>query len=104
MILLTRMEKKMTTRKEYIDNLSQKLKSWDSEISKLELRLKESSDEAKENLRKRIIELKIKRENLENRIEVLKNSSEDAWKEIKKGMEKIEDEIKETIENVKSKF
>lgn len=104
MILLTIMEEKMTTRKEYIDNLSLKLKSWDAEISKLELRLKESSDEAKENLNKRIAELRIKKENLQNRIEVLKSSSEEAWKEIKNGMEKIESEIQETIENVKSKF
>jgi predicted nucleic acid-binding Zn-ribbon protein len=98
------MEKKMTTRKEYIDDLSVKLKSWDTEISKLELRLKESSNEAKENLSKRIAELEVKKENLQNRIEVLKSSSEDAWSEIKSGMEKIESEIQETLENVKSKF
>ncbi len=94
----------MINRKVYIEKLSQKLKSWDNEISKLELKAKESSAKAKVNINERLEELRLMRSNIEKRIDGLKSSSDNAWSEIKEGVEKIEDEIKETINNVKNNF
>ena len=94
----------MIDRKDYIEKLSQKLKSWDEEITKLELKAKESSAKAKVNINERLEELRLMRSNIENRINGLKNSSDNAWSEIRKGVEKIENEIIETINNVKNNF
>ena len=94
----------MVDRKEYIDTMSEKLKDWDDDLIVLEKKAKESSDEAKLSLQRHLNELKNKKYNLVNKLDELKKTTNDTWVNIKTGLDKIELDIKETLNNVKNQL
>lgn len=96
----------MDNRKEYIEQVAEKMKKWDDDIVALENEANNASDEIKKETKDKLQDLRIRKAELEGKLDKLKSSGEDAWeilnKEFKQSFENIKnafEEAKETIKN-----
>ncbi|MBU2492620.1 MAG: hypothetical protein KJ571_08355 [Bacteroidetes bacterium] len=94
----------MDDRKIYIDKLASQLKTWDDDIKKFETKAKNSASNVRSQIESKISEMRIKKTKFEKQFNELKNSGVDAWKEIKNGIEKAENNMKDSVINAKEKF
>ncbi len=96
----------MNNRKEYINEVAEKMKKWDDDITALEDRANNASENIKTEVKRKLQDLRIKKAELEGKFEKLKSSGDDAWdilnKEFKDSFEKIKNafgEAKEVLKN-----
>jgi hypothetical protein len=94
----------MTDRKLYIDKFADKLKQFDDEIAKLENKAGSSLDVVKEKIDDNIKAIQGMRKNAGEKFSELKQSSSDAWSELRKGLEQVEKDLQTSIVNAKKKF
>jgi uncharacterized coiled-coil DUF342 family protein len=94
----------MNTKEAYIDKLEAQLKEWSAKIDGLEAKADRAGADARIKLSKEIDKLKKNRTEAKNKINELKEASEDAWEELKEGAENIWKEYKSTLDNVLSIF
>ena len=94
----------MENRQEYIDKLTTQLKTWDEDIKKFEVKAKNAASDIKSQIENKIYEMRIKKTHFEKQLNELTDSSDDAWFEIKSGIEKAESNMKKSIQNAKETF
>ncbi|HVL00868.1 MAG TPA: hypothetical protein VM553_13695 [Dongiaceae bacterium] len=94
----------MSKRNEYLEKLKAQLEEWEYDINRLEARLDDAQDEAKVKLDKTIKELKVKQQDLQVRLKQLEGAAEDAWTDIKDGLEIAWDSVKMGFLAAKSEF
>jgi beta-phosphoglucomutase-like phosphatase (HAD superfamily) len=73
--------KMMKDRKQYIDKISAQFKDWDDEIKKLKTKAETVKAESKEKYKELLNDYSVKKEAAQKKLQELKNSSEDSWKE-----------------------
>jgi DNA repair ATPase RecN len=78
----------MSDREVYIEKMAAKLKEWDAKIEKLEIKAKASTTDVKKEYNREIEDLKRQREKVQAKIHKLRESGDDAWDELKAGLEK----------------
>lgn len=86
----------MTDRKEYIDKLAGQLKEWDNEIESIETKAKTKALITKDYFDEQLSEMKAKREIFAEKLSRMKESGDNAWVELKNGIEKAGNELKES--------
>jgi len=94
----------MENRKEYIDKMAARLKEWDAEIEKLELKAETAKADVKASYNKKINELRLKKEEAHQKLEKIQDAGEDAWEELKDGAEKSWKIFEDSIKNAWGKF
>ncbi|MDZ7807479.1 MAG: hypothetical protein U5K71_10230 [Gracilimonas sp.] len=94
----------MSKREEYIDKLTAKLKEWDIKLEKLESKAKKSKVEVEADVKKQIGDLRIKKTEASNRLESLKEASDDAWKDLREGIEASLHALSAAFDKAKSRF
>jgi len=73
--------------REYIDKLAARLKELDAEINKLEKMADKAVEEVKAEYRQQIKDLFLKKEELQNKVSKIKESTGNAWEDMKAGTE-----------------
>lgn len=91
-------------REEYIDRMAAKLKEWNAEIEKLEVKAQETSSDAKKEINKEIQELRTKKQVADYKLEDIKKAGEESWKELQEESENALEDIKSSLENAKNRF
>lgn len=94
----------MKERKEYIDKMAEQLKAWDTEIAKYQEKANHMGDDVRSQYQERIARLKERRENVQIRLNELRQSGDEAWQVLKNGFEKSWSELKEAFDNARSKL
>ena len=94
----------MTTRHEYIEKLKNKLDEWDAEIDEFEANALKTKADLKYELEDQIASLKIKRDIARAQLLELMDSGEDAWEDIKEGVDEAWTNLKLAIEKARSHF
>ncbi|MGA7838088.1 MAG: hypothetical protein WB996_08985 [Ignavibacteriaceae bacterium] len=94
----------MEDRKEYIDNFANQLKKWDSDISVMQEKVKNYTSNAKIDLQKQLNNLESQRNILKIKLDKIKDSNIETWKELKEGTEKSWVDFKERISNISEKI
>ncbi len=94
----------MTTRHEYIEKLKNKLDEWDADIDELEATALKTKADLKYELEDQIVSLKIKRDIARAKLLELMDSGEDAWQEIREGVDEAWTSLKLAIEKARSHF
>jgi|WetSurMetagenome_2_1015567.scaffolds.fasta_scaffold388692_2 hypothetical protein len=88
----------MENRKEYIDKITVRLKEWDKEVEKLEAKAETAKADVKASYNQQINELRLKKEEAQQKLKKIQDAGEDAWEELKDGAEKswliFEDSLK----------
>lgn len=88
----------------YIQQLEAKLKEWNAKIEKHKAQMEQASIETKAHYRLTIKNLEEKVAEGQEKLSELKESNSNAWKEIKKGVDRAVDDIKHAFEKAKTKF
>lgn len=94
----------MSTRDEYVRKMQAKLEEWNADIDKLAAKTSEVSAEVRSEYREQIAALKEKQAAALQKIEEVQKSGENAWKDLKSGIELAWSAIGEAIDSVKSRF
>lgn len=91
-------------RDEFVQNLKDKMDEWNEEINRLEIKIEQTEGEAREEYEKQLEKLQEKRAELKRKKEELLQASEDAWHELKDGVENAWSGLEQAILAAKSKF
>jgi len=94
----------MTTRHEYIEKLKNKLDEWDADIDELEASALKTKADLKYELEDQVASLKIKRDIARAKLLELMDSGEDAWQDIREGVDEAWTSLKLAIEKARSHF
>jgi uncharacterized coiled-coil DUF342 family protein len=94
----------MSRREEYIDQLTNQLKKWDTEIDKLEEKAGEMSAEAKVKYQEQLASWREQRDAAAVKMQELSKSSEAAWQEMSAGMSQAWDAMKVAFDKATQVF
>lgn len=94
----------MEDRKTYIGKMAAKLKEWDEEIQKFEAKANVARTDMKAKYRRQIDELHRKKEEARQKLNQIQGASEDAWEELKEGVEQSWKTLGDSIKNAFGKF
>lgn len=81
-------------KEEYFAKMHAQLEVWQQKLDHLESSLQDAKQSVKEQYAKDIEELKVKMDTAENKLDAAKESSSDAWDELKSGVQGSFDELK----------
>lgn len=94
----------MSKRHEYLDKLKAQLEEWEYDIDRLEARLEDAQGEAKVKMDKAITDLKAKQKDVQGKLKVIEEAAEDAWQDVRDGLELAWDSLKLGFLAAKSEF
>ncbi|WP_045226779.1 hypothetical protein [Methyloterricola oryzae] len=94
----------MATRDEYIEKLEFQFKSWAKSIEELKNKADKATAETKSECSELIETLRSQHAAAQTKLQVLKQSGEEAWDELKPGMENAWNELRSSVEKAQSKF
>jgi len=88
----------------YVKKAQAQLDEWDADIKKLKARADKASANAKLDYKKQIDVLKRKQAKAGDKLSELKSASDDAWEDIKKGVESATDSLGSALKSATAKF
>lgn len=91
-------------RKELIDKLTAQLEQLDAKIDDLESKAEKAEADTQQEFDKQIRDLRDKMATAQNRLKEIKQSGDEAWKELREGIEKVMDEVDSAIQRARSGF
>lgn len=94
----------MSNKEAYKEKIRAQLDEWKAEADKLRARIKKKQADGKIDSSKYLDELKVKQQEARAKLKQLEDSGEDAWEDIKSGLEKATAELKESYQKVRAKF
>jgi uncharacterized coiled-coil DUF342 family protein len=94
----------MEDKKSYLQKLAAQLQDWDTEIDELKVKAHLAKADAKDEFAKQIEDLRSKRQAMQSKLQQLQDSGDEAWDDIKTGLEKSWTELRGSFRNAMSKF
>ena len=94
----------MADKDAYIDKLTAQLDEWKGKIIQLNAQADKAEAEAKMEYDKQIDQAELKVREFESKLDMLKSANEDAWEEIKRGVEAAKNDISKAISDATSKL
>lgn len=94
----------MSSRDEYVRKMQAKLEEWNADIDKLTAKANEVSADIRSEYGEQIEALKAKQAAARQKIEEVQKSGENAWQDLKSGVELAWGAIEEAIDSAKSRF
>lgn len=94
----------MEERKVYIDKMKAQLKMFEADIQKLEARTEKVRLDLQSGYKKQIMELRERVDTMQKKVKDLSSSTDDAWAEMKKGLEKSWKELNKGFSKARSKY
>ena len=76
-----------TKRDAYVEKLNGHLVAWNGEIDEFQAKADKAKADVQAEFRKQVEEMKAKRQALEGKMADLKNASEEAWEDVKNGVD-----------------
>ena len=87
--------------KEKFDDLNYK---WNIERNKLEAKTQQAKAEVKEKYEKKLKTLQERREQMRQKLDQIDNAGEEAWRDIKEGVDSAWQSVNEAIKKARSHF
>lgn len=94
----------MANREAYKEKIRAQLDEWKAEADKLRAKMRQKQAESKIDTSKYLDEIKKNRKRVKAKLEELEDAGEDAWDDIKAGLEKATSELKESFSKARKKF
>lgn len=94
----------MSNKEAYKAKIRAQLDEWKAEADKLRARIKKSQADKKIDSSKYLDDLKVKQQDARAKLKQLESSGEDAWEDIKSGLDKATAELKDSFKKARSKF
>jgi len=93
-----------TKRDAYVEKLKGNIVAWNGEIDEFQAKADKAKDDIQAEIKKHIEEMKAKRLALEGKMADLQKSSEEAWEEIKGGVDVARQILGQAVKSAKEKF
>ena len=94
----------MEIKNAYTQKMMAQLKEWDAEINLLDAKLENVAADQKIKLSDELKDLRAKQHAASEKIAELEKASGDAWEQVKGTTDKVWDDLKNGLVNVRSKF
>jgi predicted nucleic acid-binding Zn-ribbon protein len=94
----------MNSRDEYVRKMQAKLEEWNAEIDTLTAKAGKVTADARNEYSEQIESLKVKQAAARQKIEELQHAGENAWGDLKSGMELAWNAMGEAIDSARSRF
>ncbi len=94
----------MEQKQSYLNKLASQLQEWDKEIDVLKVKADNAKAGAKVELQTQLNELRAKRDSAQVKFKELQQAGDEAWDDIKDGVEKSWTELKGAFKSAMSKF
>ncbi len=93
----------MENRREYIEKIAARLKELDHEISELEIIADKAADEVKAEYNQQIKDLFLKKENLQDKVNSIREASGNAWEDMKSGARLSWEVLNDSVKSARGK-
>jgi predicted ATP-binding protein involved in virulence len=97
-------EKTMSKREAYEQKLEAQLKEWKIDIDKMKAKADKADAQARLEYYKKIEELRTKQEAAQKKLTELKAAGEDAWEDLKAGIDLAWGSLGEAVKSARSRF
>jgi len=94
----------MEKRKDYIERMAARLREWDTDLQKLEEKAEVAKADVKASYNLQIKELRLKKEEAQQKLKKIQDAGEDAWEELKEGAEKSWNLFEDSVKKAWGKF
>ena len=94
----------MNERQDYIKKMKARLEEWKRDIEQLETKADSAEGKLKQNYHEQIARLQQQRDDAARKLEDLQNSSGDAWKDLKSGIEMAWDAMGQAVDSAVKRF
>jgi len=94
----------MSMKKAYEEKMDAQIREWSAKIDVLKAKAEKANAEQKIKYNEKIESIQAKRKKLENKMDELRNSGEEAWEEFRGGVEQAWEELKNAVERAGDKF
>lgn len=93
-----------TKRDAYVEKLKGNIDKWNAEIDAFQAKADQAKTDVQVELHKQIVEIKAKRQALEGKMADLKNAADEAWEDVKGGVDVARQILGQAINSAKDKF
>lgn len=94
----------MTTRDDFVRRMHAQLDQWNADIDALSARMEHVEAEARDELRRQIEALRARQDEARGTLDALRGAGEDAWQDLKAGVEMAWDAIGQAVDSARSRF
>lgn len=94
----------MSEKDAYVQKLHVKIDEWNAEIDKLKARADEAEAESRIEYQKQLENLQEKRRAAEKKLAEVRQAGEDAWQDLKSGVQGALDSMEEAIKSARTRF
>lgn len=94
----------MSMKEAYQNKLRARLDEWDADIRKLKARAERAKADIQIDYHKQLTSLEAKRKEAADRLDELEEASEDAWVDLKAGIEQAWDSLGDALKTARSRF
>ncbi|WP_163339045.1 hypothetical protein [Desulfopila sp. IMCC35008] len=94
----------MKSKEEFIQMLHAKIDEWDTEIDRLSAKAAMVEAESREDYYQQIAEMKAKRSQINEKLEKVRQSGENAWEDLKSGIDLALESMNEALRSAASRF
>jgi DNA repair ATPase RecN len=94
----------MSNRDAYIKKMKAKLDEWSADIAKIEAKAKSAQADMEIQYNQKIDELKQQREKATAQLDELQNSGDEAWEDIKAGLDNAWESLGNAVNSALSRF
>jgi uncharacterized coiled-coil DUF342 family protein len=94
----------MEDKKSFLQKLSEQLQELDTELDELKVKAHLAKADARDELQKQMEELRVKRDEAQIKLKELQGVGDEAWDEIKAGVEKSWGELRGAFKSALAKF
>jgi len=94
----------MSNKDAYEKKMEAKIEEWQAEIDRLKAKSKQQTADSEIDFNEKVEKLEQKQETARSDLENIKNSSSDAWEDLKAGAEKAANDLDDAIKSAKKQF
>ena len=93
-----------TKRDAYVEKLKGNIVHWNAEIDEFQAKADKAKADAQVEFQKQIVEIKAKRQALEGKMADLQNAADEAWEDVKGGVDVARQILGQAVQAAKSRF
>lgn len=94
----------MNMKEAYLQKIEAQMEEWRSEIDRMKAKAAKADADAKLQYDEKILELRTKEKAAQEKLTELKNAGEDAWEDLKAGVEIATASLGEALKSASSRF
>lgn len=94
----------MSSRDDYVKKMHEMLDKLNAEIDALAEKAEHAQADVRDEYRKQVAQLRTRQDQVRDRLASLRDAGDEAWQDLKAGVDMAKDAIREAVESARSRF